>query len=100
MGSTRANVFHGVNGHEPVGVIGERVLVGAITPCGQRRACLSGHHSQCGHGDGCEANGGWRFGNTIDGAPAECLRVPYAQADAYRLFGERRDGVMKVAVRP
>ena len=41
-------------GHEPVGVIeefgpgvagfeiGDRVLVGAITPCGQCRACLSG----------------------------------------------------------
>ena len=51
-------------GHEPVGVIeelgagvtgyqvGDRVLVGAITPCGQCSACLSGHHSQCGHGDG------------------------------------------------
>jgi hypothetical protein len=49
-------------GHEPVGVIeelgvgvtgyhiGERVLVGAITPCGQCGACLCGHHSQCGHG--------------------------------------------------
>src|SRR5579872_2449829 len=53
-----------VIGHEPVGVIeelgagvtgyqvGDRVLVGAITPCGQCRACLSGHHAQCGHGDG------------------------------------------------
>ena len=51
-----------VIGHEPVGVIeelgagvtgyeiGDRVLVGAITPCGQCRACLSGHLSQCGHG--------------------------------------------------
>ena len=60
-------------GHEPVGVIaelgpgvsgykiGERVLVGAITPCGQCRACLSGHLSQCGHGEGYEALGGWRF---------------------------------------
>jgi hypothetical protein len=24
--------------------------------------------SQCGHGDGVEAVGGWRFGNTINGA--------------------------------
>ncbi|MGZ3426183.1 MAG: zinc-binding dehydrogenase [Polyangia bacterium] len=80
-------------GHEAVGVIeelgdgvrgfavGERVLVGAITPCGQCRACLSGHWSQCGHGDGYEALGGWRFGNKIDGAQAEYLRVPYAQAN-------------------
>lgn len=68
-----------VIGHEPVGVIaelgpgvagyaiGDRVLVGAITPCGQCRACLSGHLSQCGHGGGYEAIRGWRFGNTIDG---------------------------------
>jgi threonine dehydrogenase-like Zn-dependent dehydrogenase len=82
-----------VIGHEPVGVIdelgpgvtgykvGDRVLVGAITPCGQCRACLSGQHSQCGHGEGQEAIGGWRFGNTIDGAQAEYLRVPYAQAN-------------------
>lgn len=82
-----------VIGHEPVGVIeelgegvegyrvGDRVLVGAITPCGQCRACLSGHASQCGHGAGIEALGGWRFGNTIDGAQAEFLRVPYAQAN-------------------
>ena len=77
-----------VIGHEPVGVIeelgagvtgyevGDRVLVGAITPCGQCEACLSGHLSQCGHGAGYEAIGGWRFGNTIDGAQAEYLLVP------------------------
>ena len=82
-----------VIGHEPVGVIeelgpgvtgyeiGQRVLVGAITPCGQCRACLSGHLSQCGQGGGYEALGGWRFGNTIDGAQAEYLLVPSAQAN-------------------
>ena len=82
-----------VIGHEPVGVIeelgpgvtgyelGQRVLVGAITPCGQCRACLSGKLSQCGHGGGYEALGGWRFGNTIDGAQAEYLLVPSAQAN-------------------
>jgi threonine dehydrogenase-like Zn-dependent dehydrogenase len=82
-----------VIGHEPVGVIeelgpgvtgyevGERVLVGAITPCGQCHACLSGHLSQCGHGAGYEAIGGWRFGNTINGAQAEYLLVPSAQAN-------------------
>jgi threonine dehydrogenase-like Zn-dependent dehydrogenase len=53
-----------VIGHEPVGVIaelgagvtgyaiGDRVLVGAITPCGQCHACLAGHPAQCGHGAG------------------------------------------------
>ena len=80
-------------GHEAVGVIaelgdgvrgfrvGERVLVGAITPCGQCRACLSAHWSQCGGGDDYAALGGWRFGNKIDGAQAEYLRVPWAQAN-------------------
>jgi alcohol dehydrogenase len=75
-------------GHEPVGVIhelgdgvtgyeiGDRVVVGAITPCGQCNFCLSGDWSQCGG-----AIGGWRFGNTINGAQAEYLRVPYAQAN-------------------
>ena len=86
-----------VIGHEPVGVIaelgpgvtgyevGERVLVGAITPCGQCRACLSGHLSQCGHGGGYEAVGGWRFGNTINGAQAEYLLVPHAQANLAKI---------------
>jgi 2-desacetyl-2-hydroxyethyl bacteriochlorophyllide A dehydrogenase len=84
-------------GHEPVGVIaelgagvvgyevGERVLVGAITPCGQCHACFSGKPSQCGHGTGYEAIGGWRFGNTINGAQAEYLLVPYAQANLAKI---------------
>jgi len=77
-------------GHEPVGVIhtlgagleqegyalGQRVVVGAITPCGQCFYCLNGVHSQC-HGP----LGGWRFGNTIDGAWAEYLLVPDARAN-------------------
>ena len=90
-------------GHEPVGVIeelgagitgyeiGDRVLVGAITPCGQCRACLAGQHSQCGHGFGCQAIGGWRFGNTIDGAQAEYLLVPYAQANLAKIPDEVTD---------
>ena len=90
-------------GHEPVGVIvelgpgvtgvqaGDRVLVGAITPCGQCRACLSGHQAQCGHGAGYEAIGGWRFGNTINGAQAEYLRVPYAQANLAKIPDDLTD---------
>jgi threonine dehydrogenase-like Zn-dependent dehydrogenase len=87
-----------VIGHEPVGVIdslgpgvtgyrvGDRVIAGAITPCGQCRACLSGSPSQCGHGgDGYEAMGGWRFGNTIDGCQAEYVLVPDAQANLARI---------------
>jgi alcohol dehydrogenase len=90
-------------GHEPVGVIvelgagvtgfelGDRVLVGAITPCGQCHACLSGHQSQCGHGTGYEAIGGWRFGNTINGAQAEYLLVPYAQANLAKIPDQLND---------
>ena len=64
-----------VIGHEPVGVIhelgvgvtgyevGDRVLVGAITPCGQCNYCLGGDLAQCGG-----PIGGWKFGNTINGA--------------------------------
>jgi len=76
-------------GHEPVGVIaelgagvtgyavGQRVVVGAITPCGQCGACLSGDLSQCGG----RPLGGWRFGNSIDGCQAEYVRVPFAMAN-------------------
>ena len=90
-------------GHEPVGVIEElgpgvtgyeiddRVLVGAITPCGQCHACLSGQLSQCGHGQGYEAIGGWRFGNTINGGQAEYLLVPYAQANLAKIPDEVTD---------
>ncbi len=76
-------------GHEPVGIIetlgpgvtgytvGQRVIVGAITPCGQCNACLGGYHSQCGG----KPIGGWRFGNTIDGCQAEYVVVPHAMAN-------------------
>jgi alcohol dehydrogenase len=82
-------------GHEPVGIIeklgaavegfsvGQRVIAGAITPSGTSHASLCGFHSQCGgaQGSGWRAIGGWRFGNTIDGAQAEYLRVPDAMAN-------------------
>src|SRR4030095_8245798 len=92
-----------IMGHEPVGVIaelgagvtgfqvGDRVLVGAITPCGQCHGCLSGHQAQCGHGSGYQAIGGWRFGNTINGAQAEYLLVPYAQANLAKIPDELSD---------
>lgn len=82
-------------GHEPVGVIeklgrsvegfkeGQRVIAGAITPSGHSAACLCGCSSQDGAGTkhGFKAMGGWRFGNTIDGAQAEFLCVPDAMAN-------------------
>ncbi len=76
-------------GHEPVGIIdqigpgvagysvGQRVIVGAITPCGQCNSCLDGHQAQCGG----KPMGGWRFGNTIDGCQAEYVLVPHAIAN-------------------
>jgi alcohol dehydrogenase len=85
-------------GHEPVGIIhelgvgvsgyklGERVLVGAITPCGQCSYCLSGDWSQCGG-----AIGGWKLGNTINGAQAEYLLVPNAQANLAKIPDDLRD---------
>jgi alcohol dehydrogenase len=85
-------------GHEPVGTIhelgvgvsgytiGERVLVGAITPCGQCNYCLGGDWSQCGG-----AIGGWKFGNTINGAQAEYLLVPHAQANLAKIPDDLRD---------
>lgn len=85
-------------GHEPVGVIhelgvgvtgyevGDRVLVGAITPCGQCEYCLGGDLAQCGG-----AIGGWRFGNTINGAQAEYLLVPAAQANLAKIPAGLRD---------
>ncbi|MFZ2290012.1 MAG: NAD(P)-dependent alcohol dehydrogenase [Halopseudomonas yangmingensis] len=76
-------------GHEPVGVIaelgsavtgyqvGQRVIAGAITPCGQCHSCLDGVSSQCGG----KAMGGWQLGNSIDGCQAEYVLIPNAQAN-------------------
>jgi threonine dehydrogenase-like Zn-dependent dehydrogenase len=87
-----------VVGHEHVGTIaalgagvrgyrvGDRVLAGAITPCGQCRACLSNDGAQCSHGgDSFEPIGGWRFGNTLNGCQAEYVVVPDAQANLARV---------------
>jgi alcohol dehydrogenase len=90
-------------GHEPVGVIealgagvtgyeiGDRVLVGAVTPCGQCRACLSAQWAQCGHGTDYQALGGWRFGNTINGVQAEYAIVPNAQANLAKIPDDLTD---------
>lgn len=87
-----------VVGHEPAGVIhelgeavtgyevGERVVVGAITPCGACYFCQSGDLSQCaGYEDQWGIIGGWRLGNSIDGVQAEYFRVPYAQGNLARI---------------
>lgn len=81
-------------GHEPVGVIaelgegvegyhvGQRVLVGAITPCGTCYFCQKGMPAQCAGYDGhWVPGGGWRLGNSVDGCQADYLKVPYPQAN-------------------
>lgn len=82
-------------GHEPVGIIeklgknvqgyeeGQRVIAGAICPSFYSYACQDGLPAQDGgcHHHGYKPIGGWRFGNTIDGAQAEFLVVPDAQAN-------------------
>src|SRR3954470_12984507 len=91
-------------GHEPVGVvaavgeavtgyeIGDRVLVGAITPCGTCFFCQSHSESQCsGPADEWEMIGGWRLGNSIDGVQAEYFRVPFAQANLAKIPDDLSD---------
>lgn len=75
-------------GHEAVGTIeklgsavhgfrvGDRVLVGAITPCWRCENCQRGFPSQCG-----EALGGWKFANQKDGNLAELFHVNDAEAN-------------------
>jgi alcohol dehydrogenase len=85
-------------GHEPAGVIhelgvgvvgyevGEKVVVGAITPCGTCFFCLNGQWAQCaGYGNEWEPIGGWRLGNSMHGVQAEYFKVPYAQANLARI---------------
>ena len=98
-------VEHGrIVGHEPVGVIhelgeavagyevGDRVLVGAITPCGSCFYCQSHSEAQCsGYEDEWEMIGGWRLGNSIDGVQADYFRVPYAQANLAKIPDDLSD---------
>jgi len=85
-------------GHEPVGTIhrlgdavsgyevGDRVLVGAITPCGTCFYCQNHNEAQCsGYEDEWRMIGGWQLGNSIDGVQAEYFRVPYAQANMAKI---------------
>jgi alcohol dehydrogenase len=87
-------------GHEAVGVIhelapditgytvGDRVVVGAITPCGQCNSCLDGNSAQCGGA----TMGAWRLGNTINGVQAEYALIPFAQANLAKIPDEVSDG--------
>jgi threonine dehydrogenase-like Zn-dependent dehydrogenase len=103
---TDIHILHGgypvkpglIIGHEFVGVVdslgdgvtgfnpGDRVAVGAITPCGICFYCQSGIPAQCGG-----FLGGWKFGNTINGAQAEYIKVPYAQYNLAPIPAELTD---------
>lgn len=91
-------------GHEPVGVIhdladdvvgyelGERVLVGAITPCGTCFYCQNGQPAQCAGSEGeWKLGGGWRFGNSMHGVQADYFLVPHAQANLTKIPDSLRD---------
>jgi alcohol dehydrogenase len=77
-----------VLGHEGVGVVntvgpgvthfkpGNRVLISPTTACGRCGPCRENKSSHC-------TTGGWILGNTIDGAQAEYVRIPYADTSLY-----------------
>jgi len=86
-------------GHEPVGVIdqlddslldeyhvGQRVVVGAITPCGQCYACQGGAPAQC-----RGPMGGWQLGHRVNGAWAEYMKVPFARGNLAPIPDELTD---------
>jgi len=79
-------------GHEAVGVVaklgsevkgfkeGDRVAVGAITPCFKCDNCLRSYTSQC-----TQMLGGWKFANIKDGVFAPYFHVNDAQANMARI---------------
>lgn len=82
VGHEAAGTIHelgeGLTGYQ----IGERVVVGAITPCGTCTSCFNAKWSQCiGYKGKWSPIGGWQLGNSIDGVQAEYFRVPYAQTN-------------------
>lgn len=70
-----AELAEGIEGYE----VGQRVFVHADTPCGQCYDCLAGAN-----GKGCRVNGtiaGFHFAVLRDGAHADYVAVPFAQAN-------------------
>lgn len=83
-------------GHEFVGIVeevgsqvsrfkpGDRVAVSCITQCGKCFYCKRGIYSQC-------IDGGWRFGNNLNGSQADYVRVPYADQGMHLIPDELED---------
>ena len=94
--STRSSLAGSI-GHEPVGVIeelgpgvtgyevGDRVLVGAITPCGQCHRVPLGPPLAVRPRRRIQGDRWMALGNTIHGTQAEYVRIPNAQANLAKI---------------
>lgn len=94
-------------GHEMVGIVeevgervshvkpGDRVTVNVETFCGECFYCKHGYVNNC-----TSPHGGWALGCRIDGGQTEYVRVPSRIEEAYDVFENRKDGVIKVAIFP
>lgn len=81
-------------GHEGIGTItqvgegvtrlsvGDRVILGCISPCGSCSFCRAQLPSHCADPEG-SAGTGWVLGHYIDGTQAEYVRVPFAENSVY-----------------
>src|SRR6476620_8790358 len=76
---TDLHILHGDGDAVKGFSVGDRVLVPAITKCGQCEYCQRSMPSHCQTVGGI----GWIFGHLIDGTQAESVRVPYADTSLY-----------------
>jgi alcohol dehydrogenase len=94
-------------GHEGIGIVeqigpgvsefrvGDKVIISCATACLKCDFCKRGMYSHCRHG-------GWILGNTIDGAQAEYVRIPYADGSlhAFPADGDEEAMVMLSDILP
>ena len=97
----------GVIGHEPLGVVeevgstvknvkkGDRVVVPTHICCGFCAMCVEGHSSACLTTNPGAAGAAYGYPNKggYQGAQAELLRVPFADANCLKLPGEPGDNL-------
>jgi glutathione-independent formaldehyde dehydrogenase len=95
----------GIIGHEPLGVVeevgsavvsvkkGDRITVPTHICCGFCAMCVDGHSSACLTTNPGQAGGAYGYPNKggYQGAQAELLRVPFADANCLKLPGEPGD---------